>query len=363
MAEIEADVAVYGGGHGGAFVAKSLSEKGHRVVLVDKNDYIENCSATVRNLVVPGFADRAIVKFSDALPKVEFVHGRLVSLEQDGTGVVERGNETLFVKARAAVLCTGQRYKDTVSWSATEYTSEARLNFYKEYVAKVKASKDIVIVGAGPVSVEFAAEVVSQYDDKKVTVVSSESRVLPNTAESASAVAQNVFNGKLTVLDNTRVESQSAEGVILSNGQSIPADLVFWGVGGRPNSEYMAAHWSEAVNEKGEILVSPQFLVKGAKNVFAFADVAHLDGEPKLAWLTGQQWPICAHNVDQFLTGSQAYKAYRTHPHDQRIGVTLGPRKGVFQLPYVGTVAWDWFARLAKSGDMMVGSFRKSLGV
>lgn len=364
--EINSDVVVYGGGHGGVFLAKSLSQKGYDVVLVDEDDYVELCSAAVRNLVIPEFAKRTIVKFADAVPKVQYIHGRLVELAEDGAGRVENSESGYTVRAKAVVLCTGQSYRSTAPRASSEYLSGDRLRFYEHFAEQVKESERIAIIGAGPVGVEFAAEVVSEYPGKPVTLINSESRVLPTTTPKTSRVAQAFFDRHgVSVLHNTRVEEDpEGNGLLLSNGERLAADLVFWATGGKPNSQYMAKHWSKVLNAKGEIEVDSTFLVKGSKNVFAFGDVAFLDNEPKLAWLVGMQWPVCAYNVEQVVKNrSGPLKRYTTHPGDPRMGITLGPKEGVFQLPHVGTVSWGWFARMAKSKDMMSGRFRKDLGL
>lgn len=48
--------------------------------------------------------------------------------------------------------------------------------YYERINEQIKAAKNIVIVGGGPVGVEMAAEVKEHFPDKQVTIVTSKVR-------------------------------------------------------------------------------------------------------------------------------------------------------------------------------------------
>src|ERR1700694_5430765 len=83
-------IAIYGAGMAGALLASRLAED-FDVTVVAPTNYFEVPMAMPRLMVQPELADKAIISISEALPKVQHIHGRLSELIDAG-GLVE-GND------------------------------------------------------------------------------------------------------------------------------------------------------------------------------------------------------------------------------------------------------------------------------
>src|SRR3979490_2354261 len=87
-AEMKCKIVIYGAGMAGAILASRLAED-LDVTVVAPTDYFEVPMAMPRLMVQPGFADKAIVPITEALPKAQHIRGRLVELIGAG-GLVDR---------------------------------------------------------------------------------------------------------------------------------------------------------------------------------------------------------------------------------------------------------------------------------
>jgi NADH dehydrogenase FAD-containing subunit len=68
-------------------------------------------------------------------------------------------------------------------------TKEQGVNWMRDIQARVKSSREVVLVGGGALGVEFSADIKSVYPDKKVTLIHSRKQLLPNFHEKVHEVA------------------------------------------------------------------------------------------------------------------------------------------------------------------------------
>lgn len=374
MSQSKIDVVIYGGGMAGALLAKTLSPQ-YRIALVDPNEYFEVPMATPRSLVKPEFADRAIVPFANALPGVQHIRGALTELRTDGGVVRLQGGQEDLIKGRITVLATGSVFSNSLMRAVGGASVDERKVFYRSYRDRLAGSQRILIVGGGPVGVEVAGEIIEHYPDKTITLLEAGPRLLAGTSEGAAEYAtQFLKEHGVTILTNERFASDIASGsdvfaaggdVRTDRGRSISYDLLIWCVGGKPNTGYMKTHFSSALNAAGRIRVTPELRVTGFEKLLALGDITDLD-ENKMAWHINGHVKIAAHNIRALLSrdnGARRLKKYKPQTGNPKMAVTLGSRHGVVHLPGVGVVRWPAFARMAKSGHMLVPQYRKALGV
>ena len=136
--------------------------------------------------------------------------------------------------------------------------------------------KDIVIVGGGPVGVEFAS--ICHALGAKVTLVDGGTCLMSMMDDEMSGIMQALFNGwGVKVLFGTTVERVVATGdlveVTLSTGEMLRPDTILFAAGRLPNTEGFGLDAAGvAVNDRGRIIVDAE-LRTTAKNIYAAGDV------------------------------------------------------------------------------------------
>lgn len=148
------------------------------------------------------------------------------------------------------------------------------------------ASKTAVVMGAGFVGLEVAENLSRRGLD--VTVVELGTQILaPLDPEMAAPVEQWLREHGLSVVTGLGVVSIEKDSVTLSDGSSLPADIVVAAVGVRPASE-LARAAGIAVGERGGIAVDASHRTS-APDVYAAGDVAEkvdaITDEPTLVAL------------------------------------------------------------------------------
>ena len=367
---VRGSVVIYGGGVGGAVLAKRLS-RDLAVTLVDPHDYFEVPMAAPRNLVRPVFADQAILPFAEAMPEVEHIRGKLVKLTPRG-GIVEYQDGSLGpVSADISVLATGSRLANDLM-RASHGSASARKEFYERFNVRLQDAQRILIVGGGPIGVEFAGEVSETHPGKHVTIVESGKRLLAGTSAAAAAQAARVLTARgVTIITGERLEGagRPSDGVfadggemVTNAGRTIPYDLIVWCTGGRPNTSYMASEFDGALDDNGRIRVTPDLRVVGQERLFAIGDITDLN-ETKMAAFVRGHVKVAEANIRALLSNSPSIRltTYRAQTDNPLMAVTLGSRTGVTQLPILGLVKSAWLNRKAKAEKMLVPIYRKVL--
>ncbi len=230
-------------------------------------------------------------------------------------------------------------------------------------------------MGGGPVGVEVAGEILDQYPEKTITLLEAGPCLLAASSRAAGKYAARFLKERgVRLIMNQRFVSDKVDhkDIFATGGEistdhegKVQYDLLIWCIGGKPNTGYMQAHFSSALNQDGRIHVSPELYVRGFENIFALGDITDLP-ENKMAWHINGHVKVAQYNIKVLLTqqGRQVkLKTYTPQTNNPKMAVTLGSRHGVVHLPYVGVVTWPTFTRMAKSGHMLVPQYRKVLGV
>ena len=368
---LHGQVVIYGGGVGGAKLARKLRGRAE-VVLVDPLDYFEVPMAAPRNLVQPDFAERAILPFAEALPEVRHVRGRLVELNAVGGLIQTPAGRQLLVSGDISVLATGSRFAGGLV-RAFEGSVFERKAFYARFHERLRVARRVLIAGGGPIGVEIAGEISETWPDKAITLIEAGPRLLAGTSEEAAAHAAAVLARRgVTTVTGDRLDGDkdvldeifAADGIALTTaGRQIPYDLLLWCVGGRPNTGYMHAHFPHALNERGQVRVTPDLRVVGFSRLFAVGDITDL-AENKMAWVAGRHVSVVAANIRDLLNGGAGMKRYRAKTGNPMMAVTLGRRAGVAQLPTpIGVVRAAWINRKLKASHMLVPMNRRTFGL
>lgn len=365
------DVVVFGGGVAGARVARALSEK-FGVTLVDPNDYFEVPMAAPRCLVMPDFARQSIIPFSEALPNVTRLRGRLVDMGPDDGIVQLIDGQRLRVGGRVNVLATGSVFANELM-RARGCTSIERRATYEDLHRRLSMARRVLIVGGGPIGIEIAGEIAERHPNSEVTVVEGGNRILASTSEGAARFAHRFLTSKgVSIITGERIVRTSRDpcdcgagpGIAETHtGRSITHDLILWCSGGRPNTAYLLPRLADVLDAHERIRVTSSLRVAGHPRLFALGDITNLD-ENKMAWHIDAQVAHALVNIRRVLAGQideRCLVPHRARTGDQQMAVTLGSRQGVLQLPLLGVVSSPWMTRKAKASHMLVPKYRRLL--
>jgi apoptosis-inducing factor 2 len=353
----------------GAMLASRLAED-FDVTVVAPTDYFEVPMAMPRLMVEPGLANKAIISISEALPTVQHIHGSLAELTDAGGLVDGHDGARRMVTGDISVLATGSRFAGQLV-RALSGTLEARRHVFHRLEASLSAARRILIVGGGPVGVEMAGEIVETWPGRSVTIVESGPHILAGTAKSASSHAAKFLQQRgVTLLTGERIESPSpGDGLSVEPGEARTAnrkligyDVILWCIGGRPNTEYLRAHFSDRLDADGRVRVTPRLLMEGEDRVFALGDITNLK-ENKMALHINGQLHVAEANIRTLALGRTPTKTYKAKTGNPMMAVSLGSRAGVAFVPPIGTIRSAWLNRKVKAETMLVPMYRKKLGL
>eukprot|EP00928_Gymnodinium_smaydae_P012347 TRINITY_DN14483_c0_g3_i1.p1 TRINITY_DN14483_c0_g3~~TRINITY_DN14483_c0_g3_i1.p1 ORF type:complete len:431 (-),score=48.65 TRINITY_DN14483_c0_g3_i1:331-1623(-) len=223
---------VVGCGPAGIAVVRGLA-RDFRIVVVDPKDYYEYTPGILRGFVNSQQLDSLHVTLRDVIngfESVSHLHGTVVSLGMHSAEVRLGDGSAISVPFDFAVLATGSQYSGGGLWKVTGAPGEegwtrlsdrrAGLHSAQEQLRNInRRNGTAIVLGAGLVGVELAAELAHFMPELKVVMASRSPDVLPTMPEAAREYAM----GWLT-----------RHGVILKLGKHVPVggEAEFLGIEG-----------------------------------------------------------------------------------------------------------------------------------
>lgn len=355
---------IVGGGVAGHSIAHRLQAEA-LVALVDPKDYFEVPMAMPRQIVSPGEL-HALFPFREFLPKVSLVRASAAEVQR-GLVVTDRGERVPF---DIALFATGSNYRSELV-KPRKGDVQSRLSFYREMNAALANARRILVVGGGPIGVELCGEILEDYPGKQVTLVEGASGILPRSHPRVRRWATRFLSRRGAVIlagrNLLRPEPETSYdlggGVVeTSQGDTIEYDLAFWCTGAKADAGYLTRHFSDAVNERGEIRVDRHFRVRGEWNMFAIGDATDIVHKGAVS-VHAQYEPVLTNLRRVLKRGRDAsLKPFSGVPMADGAIVTLGRRNGVLQMPFFQSQS-PRLARLIKADDMLTSHFHKDLGL
>ena len=327
------DVVVIGAGPGGYVAAIRAAQLGLGVALVEREQVGGVClnwgciptKALLRNAEVITLLGRGKefgftltsfeADFGAAVDRSRKVAARLVK----GVGALLRKNDVTLVEGRATLKAPGQ-IEVALGEGGTEVLEAGnvivatgaragsipgttpdgdRVLTYREAIVLRERPASAVIIGAGPIGMEFA-HVWSSYGTQ-VTVVEMLPAVLPLEDEEVSTQVERAFQRrKVKVLTSTRVEgvetTDSSVRVRVSGEQGeevLEAERALVAVGVRSNSEDLGLEQLGVELERGNIQVDER-MQTSAPGIYAIGDVT---GKLPLAHVASAQGIVAAESI------------------------------------------------------------------
>nr|XP_033469241.1 apoptosis-inducing factor 2 [Epinephelus lanceolatus] len=310
-------VVVVGGGFGGIAVAQQLKSGGLCFTLIDMRDAFHHNVAALRASVQPGFARRTFIPYAETFGD-SFVQGRVQRVDTDRqTVVLEGGRE---IQYSHLILCTGTdgtfpgKFNTVASYQTAVQT-------YEDFVKQVQAAGSVLVVGGGSTGVEMAAEIKTEYPDKKVVLIHSRTvladpQLLPSVRRQAKEVllekgVELLLGDKVANLSQLQLNvTQRNTEVRTERGDTLTTDLIICCTGLRVNSAAYASSFSGCLADNGALKVNDHLQVEGFSNVFAVGDCANVN-EPKMAYHAGLHATVAVSNIINSLSGKEL-TSYRT---------------------------------------------------
>ncbi len=306
------DLVIIGGGPGGYVAAIRAAQLGFRVALVEAKHLGGVClnwgciptKALLRNAEVVrllgegktfGFSVEGVeVDYAAAVRRSRKVSARLVKgvallMRKNGIEVIEgRGRladaQTVVVQlneggerrleGRFIILATGARARLIPGLEA----DGERILTARHALERRTLPKSAIIIGAGPIGLEFAT--VWRSYGVPVTVVEMMPHLLPaEDEEAAEVLARALKRQKVKVMTSTRVEAvePTAEGVRVQVGgakgeQALEAEIALVAIGVRPNSEELGLETVGVETERGWVKVDGHMRTT-VPHIFAIGDL------------------------------------------------------------------------------------------
>jgi len=195
--------------------------------------------------------------------------------------------------------------------------------------------KDIVIVGAGAIGVEFA----TFYRDMgaEVSIVEMMPRVVPTEDEEISKILERSLRKKgIKLYLNNTVREVTDDGVILENGEYVRGEKVLIAVGRKPNTEGLGIETlGIKTNSKGYIEVN-EYLQTNIPNVYAIGDVT---GISLFAHVASHQGLVAIDNIlgkKEKLDYNAVPRATFCEPQIGSVGLTEEQAKALGINPVIG---------------------------
>ncbi|MGC9356515.1 MAG: dihydrolipoyl dehydrogenase [Anaerolineae bacterium] len=333
MNENKYDVAIIGGGPGGYVAAIRAAQLGMSVALIEADSLGGVCvnwgciptKALLRNAEVARLLDQGrefgftvenvTLDFAAAIKRSRKVSKRLVKglehlMEENNIEVIwGRGRlqdahtidvdlsdgGSRSVKANAIILATGARARTIPGVDV----DGVHVLTAREALERRELPESAIIVGAGPIGLEFAT-VWSAYGTQ-VTVVEMLEHVLPNDDEEAAAeLARYLRRQKIKTLTSTRVESVEIGEVGVrvevagpKGKQTLEGEIALIAIGVRPNSEDLGLEQVGVDTNKGWVQVD-NLMRTSVEGIYAIGD---LNGRLPLAHVASHQGLIAVEAI------------------------------------------------------------------
>lgn len=355
-------VVIVGGNFSGLAALQKLAEKADSftIVLIDQRDYFEYTPGILRLFCQPDHFTN-IAKKLPQWPNTathQFVHGRVISIFGEGessTGTTD-GSEKLSQKLltyRAVmkssngasvlaastktleydylILATGATYPSPIWPTKSEWSRDERGLGWEKVHADLLKSRRVVVLGAGAVGVELAAEIADYFGrSKEITLVDAEQSIVPLFPQTVGKYAKTwLLHRGVKFRLGQKLSSWNETSCTFPDGTAIQADIVYNCLGSRPNTDIFEAHIPPIgvttigieFTNKRNIVVENTLQIRGGPfqdgSIFACGDVASPPtGDEKQAFQAECQGKIAARNVILLSSTSFQKAKLKAYPQD-----------------------------------------------
>ncbi|KAK5942020.1 hypothetical protein PMZ80_005972 [Knufia obscura] len=257
------------------------------------------------------------------------------------------------------------------------------LEYFARLQTQIKEARSVIVIGGGPVGIEVALDVVSEYVGKEITLIHSRGHLAHGYGVRLHVACMRALSeGGVKVILNERVKSVDATcgHVKLSTGEDLAAEAVVslsgrgsWDLlimitdnmqimctGSAPASNPLPGLPSEIITPTGMISVNSYLQADDAStpNIFAVGDIADT-GVKKMGRAAGLQGLVAARNIVRRITGRNMM-LYKPGIIEQSIDMTVGLHKHLIHVEGGGRCMQ--FLRRTKDETLRAADMWRMLG-
>lgn len=390
--ETREKIVIVGGGFAGLQLAKNLSGKNKKVLLIDRVNhhmfqplfYQVACGR-----IEPSNISFPFRKIFQASRNVRYRMTNVQSIVPEENKILTEDAEFHYDKLVIATGCKtnffGNEKMESLAFGmkntqeAISIRNHVLLTFEKLIMERSRSDDgnwNIVIVGSGPTGVELAGAFAEMkkdilprdyphmnFDNLNVILISSTDTPLSVMSEEAQAKSEKYLKDLgVKFMSGEVVTDYDGDEVSMASGKKIAANNVIWAAG-------VTGNVIEGLNP--EIVVRNRYTVdrcnrvKGYDNIFAIGDIAYMEtpkypkGHPQVANVAINQGKNLASNLAK--KSGAAWKEYEYT--DLGSMATIGKHRAVVDLPgfkFQGVLAWYFWMFLHV---MLILSVRNKLAV
>jgi dihydrolipoamide dehydrogenase len=334
--EIQYDIAVLGGGPGGYVAAIRAGQLGFKTVVIDKDNLGGIClnwgciptKSLLKNAEIYDNLKNHGEDFGIKAAGLEFDFSRIIKRSRDisdrisknvellikknkidrirGFGKLaanntieisdDKGKVTESIKAAKLIIATGARPRSI----PTVQIDRKNIITSTEAMILEKQPKDLIVIGAGAIGVEFAYFYSTL--GTKVTIIEMLKNILPIEDEEVSKALEKSFKKRgIEILTGTVVEKAEVKGnkvnvTVNVNGEKkvLSAEKVLNAIGVIGNIEGIGLEELGIHTEKNHIMVNKENYETNIPGIFAIGDVI---GPPWLAHVASAEGIHCVERI------------------------------------------------------------------
>ena len=326
MSSFDYDVAVIGGGPGGYVAAIRAAQLGNKVAIIESNELGGVClnwgciptKALLKNAQIFDYIKNS-KKYGINIDSYEVNWSKVIKRSRDVSKRLSKGIEYLIKKNKISYISKRGFLLDKNTISLDDNTNlkaskiiiatgstPKKIPIFKidgeliitsrEAMVLEEIPKNLVIVGAGAIGVEFAH--LYNTFGSNVTLIEGLDRIVPNEDEDISKELSSIFTKrKINVLTDCQVEkidkNKNHAIVHLKDKDSIKADKVLIAVGVTGNIDNVGLEDLNISTENGFISVN-EYMQTNIESIYAIGDVC---GPPLLAHVASFEGVLAAEHL------------------------------------------------------------------
>ena len=372
MTDSKKTVVIIGGGYAGTNLVVELNKKKIRnlnIVMISKANYFYHNVASPRTIVDDKIISDIALPF-DNLMKGEnknFIHGKVTKIGKNEikySPIInnQESNEEKSLEFDYLAVGVGTKYSQ-IYYSGKNTIGE-QLNEMRETNEKFKKSTKVLVVGGGPVGIETAGEIATDFPQIKVTLLTNSDKLIPYMPHAFSEKSLAILREKnVEVIFNDSIDLNNVENFKLNSlptkkGKNIDFDAYFICYGGKPYTEFIKESYPSWLDDNGRIIVNKHLQVTECLNIFAMGDCCNTK-EFKLAFLAGRHAEVVAKNIELLSNNKTKLDEYSV-PSKIIMIMSIGRDNGVLQLACMSFSGF--LPKQIKAKSLFISKYKDTLG-